>query len=99
MDFVAHHHLPLTFGRTNSSWGEPTRTLVPWRPGFRHPTKEQVYGLVRPNLNGRDGANRPDPFIEGKGLGIQQGTIVHVGLPKLLGFGQTNPYTHVLLDA
>jgi hypothetical protein len=25
---------------TSLSWGEPTRTLVPWRQGFRHPTEE-----------------------------------------------------------
>ena len=30
-------------------WGGPARTLVPWRQGFRRPTKERVYGLVRPN--------------------------------------------------
>ena len=28
--------------------GETTWTLVPWRPGFRHPTRNE-YGLVRPN--------------------------------------------------
>ena len=22
-------------------WGEPTRTLVPWRQGFRHPTRNE----------------------------------------------------------
>ena len=23
-------------------WGEPTRTLVPWRQGFRHPTRSRA---------------------------------------------------------
>ena len=31
-------------------WGKPTCTLVPWRQGFRHPTKNECMGLVRPNL-------------------------------------------------
>src|ERR1700738_5298884 len=25
-------------------WGEPTRTLVPWRQGFRHPTRNECMG-------------------------------------------------------
>ena len=25
-------------------WGEPTCTLVPWRQGFRHPTKNECMG-------------------------------------------------------
>ena len=30
---------PPSFG-----WGESTRTLVPWRQGFRHPTKNECMG-------------------------------------------------------
>ena len=30
--------------------GKPTWVLVPWRQGFKVCNKEQVYGLVRPNL-------------------------------------------------
>ena len=26
-------------------WGEPTCTLVPWRQGFRHPTRNECMGL------------------------------------------------------
>ena len=26
------------------SWGETTRTLVPWRQGFRHPTRNECMG-------------------------------------------------------
>ena len=29
-------------------YGTLTRTLVPWRQGFRHPTREQVWGLFHP---------------------------------------------------
>ena len=25
----------------SESWGEPTRTMVPWRQGFRHPTRNE----------------------------------------------------------
>ena len=25
-------------------WGEPTCTLVPWRQGFRHPTRNECMG-------------------------------------------------------
>ena len=25
-------------------WGETTRTLVPWRQGFRHPTRNECMG-------------------------------------------------------
>ena len=25
-------------------WGEPTRTLVPWRQGFRHSTRNECMG-------------------------------------------------------
>ena len=27
-----------------AGWGEPTRTLVPWRQGFRHPTRNECMG-------------------------------------------------------
>ena len=28
-------------GMLPTSWGEPTRTLVPWRQGFSHPTRNE----------------------------------------------------------
>jgi hypothetical protein len=28
----------------NHGWGEPTRTLVPWRQGFRHPKRNECMG-------------------------------------------------------
>jgi hypothetical protein len=27
-------------------WGKPTRTLVPWRQGFRHPTRKECMGWI-----------------------------------------------------
>ena len=30
--------------RHAQGWGEPTRIMVPWRQGFRHPTKNKCMG-------------------------------------------------------
>ena len=53
---LQHHEPMLLIERELTSttppligWGEPTHTLIPWRQGFKYPTKERVYGLVRPN--------------------------------------------------
>ena len=29
---------------SDHGWGEPTLTLVPWRQGFRHPTRNECMG-------------------------------------------------------
>ena len=41
---MEHHYGTLTHYAKHSlkpGWGKPTRTLVSWRQGFRHPTRSE----------------------------------------------------------
>ena len=35
---------------TSKSWGKPTRTMIPWRQGFRHPTRNKCMGWFPKSL-------------------------------------------------
>ena len=48
-------------------WGKTTRTLVPWRQGFRQSNKEQVYGLVCSICTGWSRISAQDEVIRGVG--------------------------------
>ena len=37
-------HNPSVSKPNQLGWGEPTRILVPWRQGFRHPTRNECMG-------------------------------------------------------
>ena len=49
MRSLTYHSNMLDFEPPPPSWGATTHTLVPWRQGFRHPTRNECMGLVRPN--------------------------------------------------
>ena len=46
-------------------WGEPTHTLVPWRQGFRHPTRNEIMGWFAQIIYGLGfhWTIHPGPFI------------------------------------
>ena len=44
-------------------WGEPTRTLVSWRQGFRHPTRNKCMGWFAQILELHPQMKHPNPIF------------------------------------
>ena len=44
IDSTSGHYVSFNLSLVQRGWEEPTRTLVPWRQGFRHPTRNECMG-------------------------------------------------------